>query len=221
MGELVPLDHVLLPASLAAAFNIAQPTNGLHPTAAKLEDQLNSSVGYTRGQSTADPEAAVLARAVDGALGGLGARRAEAGAEAATAPQPTAAVAEAFRGLHHQQQHVQPTAPLPQQMRTTDQPAAPAQAPPRPSADRPPVAMTKKHRVAWTSELHKRFLDAVEELGVHTAVPKAIMAVSPAAGQCRQHAASWLQYLAVRWVVLIIVHRRAQAGQRFVVLTNL
>lgn len=39
------------------------------------------------------------------------------------------------------------------------------------------VAMTKKPRVAWTAELHKLFVKAVTELGVDTAVPKAIMTV--------------------------------------------
>jgi len=39
------------------------------------------------------------------------------------------------------------------------------------------VAMTKKPRVAWTPDLHARFVKAVTALGVDTAVPKQIMLV--------------------------------------------
>ena len=37
--------------------------------------------------------------------------------------------------------------------------------------------MTKKPRVAWTPDLHARFVKAVTALGVDTAVPKQIMLV--------------------------------------------
>lgn len=41
-----------------------------------------------------------------------------------------------------------------------------------------PSSFAKKPRVAWTTELHDMFVKAVTELGVDTAVPKAIMLVS-------------------------------------------
>ena len=39
------------------------------------------------------------------------------------------------------------------------------------------VPVSKKPRVAWTPELHTRFVKAVTELGIYTAVPKQIMLV--------------------------------------------
>jgi len=41
----------------------------------------------------------------------------------------------------------------------------------------------KRPRLAWTPQLHKRFVDAVSHLGLKTAVPKTIMQVR-SAGHC-------------------------------------
>lgn len=51
----------------------------------------------------------------------------------------------------------------------------------------------KKHRMVWTAELHRRFIDAVAQLGDKAAVPKAIVQVMNVEGITREHVASHLQ----------------------------
>ncbi|KAL4557117.1 hypothetical protein LXL04_035287 [Taraxacum kok-saghyz] len=51
---------------------------------------------------------------------------------------------------------------------------------------------TKKNKVIWTPDLHQKFLEAVEKIGVH-AVPKKILELMKVEGLTRDHIASHLQ----------------------------
>jgi SHAQKYF class myb-like DNA-binding protein len=51
----------------------------------------------------------------------------------------------------------------------------------------------KKARMVWTAELHRRFIEAVKQLGDKAAVPKAIVQVMNVEGITREHVASHLQ----------------------------
>ncbi|GAB2265237.1 hypothetical protein Dimus_000306 [Dionaea muscipula] len=51
----------------------------------------------------------------------------------------------------------------------------------------------KKRKVVWTVSLHNRFLEAVEKIGFHKAVPKKILAHMNVPGLTRDHVASHLQ----------------------------
>ncbi|KAK9824185.1 hypothetical protein WJX72_008403 [[Myrmecia] bisecta] len=51
----------------------------------------------------------------------------------------------------------------------------------------------KKPRMAWTPELHARFLNAVNHLGVKNAVPKTILQLMNVEGMTRENVASHLQ----------------------------
>ncbi|KAH7437555.1 hypothetical protein KP509_05G078100 [Ceratopteris richardii] len=51
----------------------------------------------------------------------------------------------------------------------------------------------KKPRLVWTSQLHKRFVDAVAQLGIKNAVPKTIMQLMNVDGLTRENVASHLQ----------------------------
>lgn len=48
-------------------------------------------------------------------------------------------------------------------------------------------------RIVWTRELHGRFVDAVEELGLDNAMPKTILTIMDVEGITREHVASHLQ----------------------------
>lgn len=52
--------------------------------------------------------------------------------------------------------------------------------PPTPGADweDEQAQALKRPRLVWTPQLHKRFVDAVEQLGIKNAVPKTIMQVA-------------------------------------------
>lgn len=50
-----------------------------------------------------------------------------------------------------------------------------------------------RRRLVWTKALHKRFAKAVDTLGLHTAVPKAIMELMQVPGLTRENIASHLQ----------------------------
>ncbi|CAK8579644.1 unnamed protein product [Lathyrus sativus] len=52
---------------------------------------------------------------------------------------------------------------------------------------------TEKTRLAWSPELHKKFVDAVTELGIDRAVPKKIQEIMNVDGLTRGHIASHLQ----------------------------
>ncbi|KAL5052488.1 hypothetical protein RYX36_033170 [Vicia faba] len=52
---------------------------------------------------------------------------------------------------------------------------------------------TEKSRLAWSPELHKKFIDAVTELGADRAVPKKIQEIMNVDGLTRGHIASHLQ----------------------------
>ncbi|KAH7373306.1 hypothetical protein KP509_17G049600 [Ceratopteris richardii] len=51
----------------------------------------------------------------------------------------------------------------------------------------------KKPRLVWTPQLHKRFVDAVAQLGIKHAVPKTIMQLMNVDGLTRENVASHLQ----------------------------
>ncbi|KAJ7562952.1 hypothetical protein O6H91_03G090100 [Diphasiastrum complanatum] len=51
----------------------------------------------------------------------------------------------------------------------------------------------KRPRLVWTSDLHKRFVDAVAHLGIQNAVPKTIMQLMNVEGLTRENVASHLQ----------------------------
>ncbi|KAI3751074.1 hypothetical protein L2E82_22101 [Cichorium intybus] len=52
---------------------------------------------------------------------------------------------------------------------------------------------TKKNKVIWTPDLHKKFLEAVEKIGINEAVPKKILEFMKVEGLTRDHVASHLQ----------------------------
>ncbi|GAB2288648.1 hypothetical protein Dimus_022971 [Dionaea muscipula] len=51
----------------------------------------------------------------------------------------------------------------------------------------------KRPRLVWTPQLHKRFVDVIEQLGVDKAVPKTIMEMMNVEGLTRENVASHLQ----------------------------
>lgn len=51
----------------------------------------------------------------------------------------------------------------------------------------------KRSRLVWTPQLHRRFEEAVEQLGVDKCVPKTIMAIMRVDGLTRENVASHLQ----------------------------
>ncbi|KAK9700097.1 hypothetical protein RND81_08G217000 [Saponaria officinalis] len=51
----------------------------------------------------------------------------------------------------------------------------------------------KRPRLVWTPELHKRFVDVIEHLGINKAVPKTIMEMMNVEGLTRENVASHLQ----------------------------
>jgi SHAQKYF class myb-like DNA-binding protein len=53
--------------------------------------------------------------------------------------------------------------------------------------------LRKRPRLVWTPALHARFVDAVQKLGVKTAVPKSIMKLMNVEGLTRENVASHLQ----------------------------
>ena len=57
------------------------------------------------------------------------------------------------------------------------------------------VRLSKKPRLVWTPELHTRFMNAVNHLGVKNAVPKTILQLMNVEGMTRENVASHLQYL--------------------------
>jgi len=52
---------------------------------------------------------------------------------------------------------------------------------------------TKRRRLTWTPELHRQFLDALHQLGMARAVPKAILKIMNVPGMTRENVASHLQ----------------------------
>mmetsp|Transcript_23916 Transcript_23916/g.62116 ORF Transcript_23916/g.62116 Transcript_23916/m.62116 type:complete len:408 (+) Transcript_23916:354-1577(+) len=67
--------------------------------------------------------------------------------------------------------------------------------PPTPGADweDEQAQALKRPRLVWTPQLHKRFVDAVEQLGIKNAVPKTIMQLMNVDGLTRENVASHLQ----------------------------
>lgn len=55
------------------------------------------------------------------------------------------------------------------------------------------VRLSKKPRLVWTPELHTRFMNAVNHLGVKNAVPKTILQLMNVEGMTRENVASHLQ----------------------------
>jgi len=60
--------------------------------------------------------------------------------------------------------------------------------PPRKSTE-----LSKRSKLVWTPQLHEQFVEAVQKLGVNTAVPKAIMKMMNVDGLTRENVASHLQ----------------------------
>ncbi|KAL8236668.1 hypothetical protein R6Q59_017749 [Mikania micrantha] len=56
-----------------------------------------------------------------------------------------------------------------------------------------PARTLKRPRLVWTPQLHKRFVDAVAQLGIKNAVPKTIMQLMGVDGLTRENVASHLQ----------------------------
>ncbi|PHU05885.1 Two-component response regulator ARR1 [Capsicum chinense] len=56
-----------------------------------------------------------------------------------------------------------------------------------------PARTPKRARLVWTPQLHKRFVDAVAQLGIKNAVPKTIMQLMSVDGLTRENVASHLQ----------------------------
>ena len=52
---------------------------------------------------------------------------------------------------------------------------------------------SKKPRLVWTPELHMRFMNAVNHLGIKHAVPKTILQLMNVEGMTRENVASHLQ----------------------------
>lgn len=55
------------------------------------------------------------------------------------------------------------------------------------------VRAMKRPRLVWTPKLHKRFVEAVETMGVDKAVPKTVMQMMDVSGLTRENVASHLQ----------------------------
>lgn len=85
-------------------------------------------------------------------------------------------------------------APKPQDLER-DAAAAAARAGKRPAEDEADNAARgpKKPRLVWTTELHTRFMNAVNHLGVKHAVPKTILQLMNVEGMTREKVASHLQ----------------------------
>lgn len=180
--DLVPLEQPLLPSNLATAFGLEQPELDIKaenkPQAHGLHT--NGSVGQPAwpGQGSYVPIAGGIPQAAP-AL--------QASQQPAMAYDPQLNGSAAGLQQHYYSRSAQHAAPASNTAtpRTAGAPGHLANAATGAAAGRPDnkadasVAMTKKPRVAWTADLHKRFVDAVTELGVHTAVPKAIMQVRP------------------------------------------
>ncbi|KAL8213865.1 hypothetical protein R6Q57_003314 [Mikania cordata] len=60
-------------------------------------------------------------------------------------------------------------------------------------ADDPSTRASKRPRLVWTPQLHKRFIEVVAHLGVKNAVPKTIMQMMNVEGLTRENVASHLQ----------------------------
>ncbi|XP_019085978.1 PREDICTED: putative two-component response regulator-like APRR4 [Camelina sativa] len=69
--------------------------------------------------------------------------------------------------------------------------------------DRVCASSSKKRRVVWDGELHKKFLDAVNFLGHHKAVPKKILEIMNVENISRENVASHLQ---VTFLIVCILH---------------
>ncbi|KAK6935828.1 SANT/Myb domain [Dillenia turbinata] len=61
------------------------------------------------------------------------------------------------------------------------------------STDDPSARTSKRPRLVWTPQLHKRFVDVVAHLGIKNAVPKTIMQLMNVEGLTRENVASHLQ----------------------------
>ncbi|KAJ4978992.1 hypothetical protein NE237_009772 [Protea cynaroides] len=59
--------------------------------------------------------------------------------------------------------------------------------------DDPSVRTSKRPRLVWTPQLHKRFVDVVAHLGIKSAVPKTIIQLMNVEGLTRENVASHLQ----------------------------
>lgn len=187
MHDLVPLEQPLLPGNLATAFGLEQPETDAKAEAKPPPQTLQAS-------GNAGPPA----------WAGPGGFMAMAGGmpQAAPALQPTQmppmaydqqlnstgmGLQQPFYGRPAQQGAPQTNPAAPRSSGAAGPPPRTATAGRADAKDNAGVSMTKKPRVAWTADLHKRFVDAVTELGVHTAVPKAIMQVGRHSGPKRRH----------------------------------
>eukprot|EP00208_Stichococcus_sp_RCC1054_P003792 CAMPEP_0206141420 /NCGR_PEP_ID=MMETSP1473-20131121/12844_1 /ASSEMBLY_ACC=CAM_ASM_001109 /TAXON_ID=1461547 /ORGANISM="Stichococcus sp, Strain RCC1054" /LENGTH=229 /DNA_ID=CAMNT_0053535985 /DNA_START=36 /DNA_END=725 /DNA_ORIENTATION=- len=218
MTDLVRLEQSMLPARLSAAFAIPMQGQDLIPTAtAQAELSQRGALHPAGSLHPSAPGAWPAARpslpdhplqpghaAWQGAFGfpqAFGAASdAAAAAAAAAAAQADRAVPQA-PGAGYPSGHPEAVAATTGAHKVPASAAQPGSRPGDPAAgvqqrnESQPVAvaMTKKPRVAWTAELHKLFVKAVTELGVDTAVPKAIMTSMNVEGLTRENVASHLQ----------------------------
>ncbi|GAB4831828.1 hypothetical protein Ancab_005843 [Ancistrocladus abbreviatus] len=56
-----------------------------------------------------------------------------------------------------------------------------------------PILAVKRLGLVWTPQLHKRFVDVIEHLGIDMAVPKTVMEMMNVEGLTRENVASHLQ----------------------------
>ncbi|KAI3949739.1 hypothetical protein MKX01_040956 [Papaver californicum] len=66
----------------------------------------------------------------------------------------------------------------------------------------------KKRRVVWTAQLHTHFLNAIENLGVDSAVPKKILEYMKVPGLTRENVASHLQVLLPTYTFHFRCHKK-------------
>lgn len=181
MHDLVPLDQPLLPSNLATAFGLEQPEteprDEYRPQQQTLQALANASQpawaapGGFMSMGSGIPQTAQALQPNQMPPPGYDQQLNSAG---------MGGIQQPFHGRSAQQSTAAPSTAGSSVAGAVGQPASSAGAATAGRADtkgNAGVAMTKKPRVAWTPDLHKRFVDAVTELGVHTAVPKAIMQV--------------------------------------------
>lgn len=94
--------------------------------------------------------------------------------------------------LHHQQQQTQQQQQQ-QQHEYQQQPSLQPTTTTTQKKGKQGVSKSNRNRLVWNDELHKRFMNAVNHLGLDAAVPKTIMQMMNVEGLTRENVASHLQ----------------------------